>query len=111
MFLNLFSCSIIVLVLIRYTAMLYIDGYYVILVMIVWPIIVYMYLIITSLLNRIKVNLIMKLFYMKMLGVLLGRLILVYILGILLQGMVILYILGNYIGYWMICIGVLRVVL
>lgn len=106
-FINIVSCMIIVLLIMGFLAFLYLDSYYVLLFIIVWPIIIYLYLIISSMLGRVKLSLVMKIIYANLVGVLVGRLILMYILGVFVLGVTVLYIVGGYVGYWMLRINIL----
>lgn len=107
MFINIVSCIIIVLLMMGFLAFIYLDSYYILLFIIVWPIIIYLYLMISSMLGRVKVSLLMKIIYVNLVGMLVGRLILMYILGVFLLGVTVLYVVGGYIGYWMIRVNIL----
>jgi len=107
MFINIVSCIIIVLLIIGFLAFMYLDSYYILLFIIVWPIIIYLYLMISSMLGRVKVSLLIKIIYVNLVGMLVGRLILMYILGVFLLGVTVLYVVRGYIGYWMVRVNIL----
>jgi len=107
MFINIVSCIIIVLLIMGFLAFIYLDSYYILLFIIVWPIIIYLYLMISSMLGRVKVSLLIKIIYVNLVGMLVGRLILMYILGVFLLGVTVLYVVGGYIGYWMVRVNIL----
>jgi len=107
MFINIFSCIVIVLLIIGFLAFMYLDSYYVLLFIIVWPIIMYLYLIMSSVLGRVKLSLIIKIIYANLISVLIGRLILMYILGVFVLGVTVLYVVGGYIRYWMVRVNIL----
>jgi len=106
-FINIVSCMIIVLLIIGFLAFLYLDSYYILLFMIVWPIIMYLYLMMSSILGRVKLNLVIKIIYTNLISVLVGRLILMYILGIFVMGVAVLYVVGGYVEYWMLRVNIL----
>jgi len=107
MFINIVSCIIIVLLIMRFLAFIYLDSYYILLFIIVLPIIIYLYLMISSMLGRVKVSLLIKIIYVNLVGMLVGRLILMYVLGVFLLGVTVLYVVGGYIGYWMVRVNIL----
>lgn len=107
MFINIVSCIVIVLLIMGFLAFMYLDSYYILLFIIVWPIIMYLYLIISSILGRVKVSLLIKIIYANLIGILVGRLILMYILGVFVLGGTVLYVVRGYIGYWIVRINIL----
>lgn len=62
---------------------------------------------ITSVINGIKLGLILKIMYMIVIRVVVGRIIIMYILGLVIIRVAILYVLRSYIGYWMLNIRLL----
>jgi len=106
-FLNMLNCIVIVLLIISFTAIFYIDSVYVLLIIMVWPVVIYLYLILSSVINGVKLRLIMKLIYVVIARVMLGGLIIIYILAVIIIRVAILYVLRSYVSYWMLRVRLL----
>jgi hypothetical protein len=107
LFINIIGNIMVVMVVLRYIAINYIDGLYLLVVLLIWPIIIYLYIMMNSLLSRIKIGLLIKFMYVKLIGVIIRGLILVYLLTLIISGITMLYVLGGYIRYWFACSRIL----
>lgn len=100
---------VLLLVVVGFTAIIFIDGWFLLVVLICWPILVIFIIILNMMFDRIRLLGATKCVYISMSVILSPTLVLLYLMLIIVSGYVMLNLLGSYIRYWLICTSMLGV--
>jgi hypothetical protein len=106
-FLNMLELMLMVIIILGFFGITWLSREYIILVILSWPILVYLIVIMSSNLNRVKLGLMIKIMYGMLFRLILMLIMLCYILVMMVGGVIVLYILGRYLGYWMLGVNLL----
>lgn len=101
---------VVVMIVVGFIAIFFVDGLFMVVSMISWPVLVILILMIGLVVNGLRVMSGLKFIYVAVMSIITPVMLFLYLLVLSLIGLVIISVVRSYFGYWVICVNIIVLV-